>query len=94
LAPAVRLDKPSIDAWSARRHAEAEAELAKLKAALGDAPAYQYATIYAQWGNTVKALESLDTAIRLRHPDLGFLKTAQGAALPGDRAGAEVPGVS
>jgi hypothetical protein len=26
-------------------------------------------------GNTVKALESLNTAIRLRHPDLEFLKT-------------------
>jgi hypothetical protein len=32
------------------RHAEAEAELAKLKAALGDAPAYQYAPIYAHRG--------------------------------------------
>jgi TolB-like protein/Flp pilus assembly protein TadD len=30
------------------RHADAEGELAKLKAALGDAAAYQYATIYAQ----------------------------------------------
>jgi hypothetical protein len=26
-------------------------------------------------GNTVKALESLNKAIRLRHPDLEFLKT-------------------
>ena len=33
------------------RHADAEAELSKLKAAQGDAAAYQYATIYAQWGN-------------------------------------------
>jgi tetratricopeptide (TPR) repeat protein len=57
------------------RHADAEAELAKLKAALGDAAAYQYATIYAQWGNRAKALESLDTALRLRDPGLELLKT-------------------
>jgi tetratricopeptide (TPR) repeat protein len=31
------------------RHADAEAELSKLKARSGDAAAYQYATIYAQW---------------------------------------------
>ena len=48
------------------RHADAEAELAKMKAAFGNTAAYQYATIYAQWGNWAKALESLDTALRLR----------------------------
>jgi len=58
-----------------RQHADAEAELAKLKAALGDAAAYQYATIYAQWGQRAKALESLDTAWRLRDPGLETLKT-------------------
>jgi TolB-like protein/Flp pilus assembly protein TadD len=57
------------------RHADAEAELAKMKAALGDAAAYQYATIYAQWGNVPKALEWLDTALRLRDPGLELLKT-------------------
>ena len=57
------------------RHADAEAELAKLKAALGDAATYQYATIYAQWGQRAKALESLDTAWRLRDPGLEYLKT-------------------
>ena len=51
------------------RHTDAEAELAKLKA-LGDAAAYQYATIYAQWGNPAKALEWLETALRLRDPGL------------------------
>jgi tetratricopeptide (TPR) repeat protein len=58
------------------RHADAEAELAKMKAA-GDADvwAYQYATIYAQWGNRAKALEWLDTALRLRDPGLELLKT-------------------
>jgi TolB-like protein/tetratricopeptide (TPR) repeat protein len=57
------------------RHADAEAELAKMKAALGDAAAYQYATIYAQWGNRAKALESLETAWRLRDPGLEYVKT-------------------
>ena len=56
------------------RHADAEAELAKIKA-LGDAAAYQYATIYAQWGNLPKALEWLETALRLRDPGLRNLKT-------------------
>lgn len=57
------------------RHADAEAELAKMKAALGDALAYQYATIYAQWGDRAKALERLDTAMRLRDAGLENLKT-------------------
>ena len=57
------------------RHADAEAELAKLKASVGDAVAYQYATIYAQWGNRAKALEWLETALRLRDPGLVMLKT-------------------
>jgi TolB-like protein/Flp pilus assembly protein TadD len=57
------------------RHADAEAELAKMKAALGDALAYQYATIYAQWGDRAKALEWLDIAMRLRDPGLENLKT-------------------
>ena len=57
------------------RHADAEAELSKLKAALGDTSAYQYATIYAQWGNMAKALEWLETALRLRDPGLAYLKT-------------------
>src|ERR1022692_3274011 len=57
------------------RHADAQAELAKLKAALGDNPAYQYATIYAQWGDRAKALEWLETAWRLRDSGLEYLKT-------------------
>jgi len=65
---AVIYDKPG-------RHADAEAVLSKLKAAVGDTAAYQYATIYAQWGNRAKALEWLDTALRLRDPGLELLKT-------------------
>jgi len=57
------------------RHADAEAALAKLKSSYGDAEAYQYATIYAQWGNTAKALEWLETAMRLRDPGLSWVKT-------------------
>jgi TolB-like protein/Flp pilus assembly protein TadD len=56
------------------RRADAEAELWKMKSAFGDAGAVQYATIYAQWGETPKALEWLDTALRLRDPGLEGLK--------------------
>jgi len=57
------------------RHADADAELAKLKAAFGDAAAYQFATIDAQRGNRAKALEWLATALRLRDPGLIYVKT-------------------
>jgi hypothetical protein len=57
------------------RHADAEAQLAKTKAALGDAASYQHAAVYAQWGNRTKALESLDTAMRTRDPGLVYVKT-------------------
>jgi serine/threonine-protein kinase len=57
------------------RHADAEAALSNLKSALGDAASYQYATIYAQWGDRAKALEWLETAWRLRDPGLDNLKT-------------------
>jgi len=58
-----------------RRRGDAEAELATMKAAFGDAAAYQYAETYAQWGDRGKALEWLDTALRLRDPGLIQLKT-------------------
>jgi TolB-like protein len=57
------------------RHADAEAEVAKMKASMGDAEAYQYATIYAQWGDIRKALEWLETALRLRDSGLTDLKS-------------------
>ena len=56
------------------RQADAEAELAKRKQ-LGDSAAYQFATIYAQWGNTPKALEWLERALKLRDAGLVQLKT-------------------
>ena len=57
------------------RHADAEGELTKLKAQAGDSAAYQYAEIYAQWGNRAQALIWLETALRLRDPGLVSLKT-------------------
>jgi len=57
------------------RHADAEVELGKIKATLAQAGAYQYATIYAQWGQHTEALEWLDTAMRLRDPGLELLRT-------------------
>jgi tetratricopeptide (TPR) repeat protein len=57
------------------RHADAEAELEKIKGLTGDASAYQYATIFAQWGNKLRALEWLEKALRLRDSGLEFLKT-------------------
>jgi TolB-like protein/Flp pilus assembly protein TadD len=57
------------------RHTDAEAAVAKLTASLGDAAAYQYATIYAQWGNRAKALEWLEAALRLRDTGFALLKT-------------------
>ena len=57
------------------RHADAEAALAKYRAMAGDAGAYQYATIYAQWGNRAQALEWLDKAMRLRDSGLVLIKT-------------------
>lgn len=57
------------------RHADAEAELRKIQAAAGDAAAYQYASILAQWGDHEKALGWLDAAFRMRDPGLMALKT-------------------
>lgn len=57
------------------RHPDAESEFAKLKAANGNDAALQYAEIYAQWGDRAKALDWLDSAMRLRDPGLEFLKT-------------------
>jgi TolB-like protein/Tfp pilus assembly protein PilF len=57
------------------QHAEAADALTKLEARWGDSGATVYAQVYAQWGDTPKALESLDAALRLRDPRLEGLKT-------------------
>ena len=56
------------------RHAEAETALTEAKTLEGDAGAVYYAEVYAQWGNMPKALDWLETAWRLRDPELGSLK--------------------
>ena len=56
------------------RHTDAETMLGKLKTRMGEADAYQYAEIYAQWGNRERALECLETAWCLRDAGLGYLK--------------------
>jgi serine/threonine-protein kinase len=56
------------------READAEAMLQKLKAARGDDGAYDFACIYAQWGDIPQALRWLETAMRLRDPGLVELK--------------------
>jgi tetratricopeptide (TPR) repeat protein len=48
------------------RRADAEGMLQRLKAWGGDDAAYDYATIYAQWGNVTQALVWLETALRQR----------------------------
>jgi TolB-like protein/predicted Ser/Thr protein kinase len=57
------------------QHPDAAAMLRKLQTGYGDAGPVEYATIYAQWGNTAKALEWLTTAVQLRNQDLVYLKT-------------------
>jgi TolB-like protein/Flp pilus assembly protein TadD len=57
------------------RHADAEGALAKFMTAAGNDGAYQYATIYAQWGNIPKALEWLDKAMHVGDSGLEYLKT-------------------
>jgi tetratricopeptide (TPR) repeat protein len=57
------------------RHADAEAALKKAQTTMRDSGSYQYAAIYAQWGNRPKALEWLDIAMHRRAPFLLSLKT-------------------
>jgi tetratricopeptide (TPR) repeat protein len=53
----------------------AEAALATAIADQGVFSSYQYAQIYAQWGDAKKALDWLETAVRLPDPGLEYLKT-------------------
>ncbi|GAC1672920.1 MAG: hypothetical protein NVS9B2_21090 [Steroidobacteraceae bacterium] len=56
------------------RHAEAESERAAMQGEFGNGSAYQMAEIYAQWGDTPKALEWLETAYRLPDPGIVSLR--------------------
>jgi TolB-like protein len=57
------------------RHADAQATLAKAQAENGEALAYSYVWVYAQWGSVGKALDWLETAYRVGDSDLEQLKT-------------------
>jgi len=57
------------------RHADAAAIRARDQAEGGDGDAYEYAQIDAQWGNRSKALDWLDTAMRVRAPGLLAIKS-------------------
>jgi len=56
------------------RQADAETMLAKARARRGDSHALDYSEVYAQWGNTTKALQWLETALRLHDPEFKWLK--------------------
>ncbi len=57
------------------RHSEAEQVLATMKATMGDAASYQYAEIYAQWGDIPAALDALEKAYTLPDPGISSLRT-------------------
>jgi tetratricopeptide (TPR) repeat protein len=56
------------------RHADAETMLAQFRALRGDAAAVFYSEIYAQWGDTTRALGWLETAMRQQDPYLEYVK--------------------
>jgi TolB-like protein len=56
------------------RHADAAAVLAKIMQDGGDAAAYQYAEIFAQWSDRKAALDWLEKAMRLHDPGLVYTK--------------------
>jgi serine/threonine-protein kinase len=53
---------------------EAQSMVTQMKAEQGDAMAYQFASIYAQWGEISEALDWLEAAYRLKDPGLAWLK--------------------
>jgi TolB-like protein/Flp pilus assembly protein TadD len=57
------------------RHADAATVFEKLRQFAGDASAYQYAEINAQWGEHQAALEWLEKALQLHDPGLAYTKT-------------------
>jgi TolB-like protein/Tfp pilus assembly protein PilF len=57
------------------RRADADKMLAKIRADGGDTGAVAYSEVYAQRGDTARALDWLDTAMRERNTDLRYVKT-------------------
>jgi hypothetical protein len=60
------------------RHADAEKMLAKLRASQGESAPAAIAVIYAQWGDTSRALDYLETAFRFHDAGLEYLKASYG----------------
>jgi tetratricopeptide (TPR) repeat protein len=56
------------------RQGDAEAMLHRVRTSEGDHGAYDFACIYAQWGDIPQALHWLEVALRLRDSDLSELK--------------------
>jgi tetratricopeptide (TPR) repeat protein len=56
------------------RDVDAVAIFSKNLALIGDAQSYQYAEIYTQWGDAARALDWLETAVRVRDSGLSWLK--------------------
>ena len=56
------------------RHADAETMLTQFRASNGDQGAVFYAMVYAQWGDTARALDSLEVAMRQQDPYLEYVK--------------------
>ncbi|MDX1480548.1 MAG: hypothetical protein R3315_02670 [Woeseiaceae bacterium] len=50
--------------------AEAQANLDAMVAQYGEAASFQYGQVYAQWGDTGKALDALETSVRIRDPGI------------------------
>ncbi len=48
--------------------------MAKIRERGGDAAAYQYAEIFAQWGDRNTALDWVEKALKLRDPGLVYTK--------------------
>ncbi|MEM8919298.1 MAG: TIR domain-containing protein [Pseudomonadota bacterium] len=68
-----RLPGYAIIAHKKNNRPEAEAALADLQAEYGDKSHYQYAQIYAQWGDMARSLAALDAAWQLRDAGLTAL---------------------
>jgi tetratricopeptide (TPR) repeat protein len=59
------------------RHGDSETALAKLRALQGDARPVDYARVYAQWGDSARALGWLEAAMRRRDPALEDIKVSK-----------------
>ncbi|SIN64940.1 TolB amino-terminal domain-containing protein [Parasphingorhabdus marina DSM 22363] len=68
-----RLPGYAIIAHKRNDRSGAEAALAELQAEYGDKSHYQYAQVYAQWGDTTRSLAALDAAWQLRDAGLTAL---------------------